>query len=289
MRAYRIAYDGRPYSGFQRQPDVPTVEGTLFAALEKHGVLDPDAHRPAGYAAAGRTDAGVSAVAQTVAFDAPDWLTPRAFNGRLPGSIRAWAAADVADGFHATHDAARRTYRYYLFAPATDGAPDAVGPHVDVDLAAAALDRLSGRHDFADLTPDGAGTERDLSASATREGDFLVIEASAGGFPRAFVRRLVTLVRAVGTGNADLAFVDRVLDPEPLPDHEAVGAAPPEPLVLWDVSYPDAGFAIDPEAVASARIAFGERYATARVAGAVTSAIRGRIGPKPGAEPDLEG
>jgi len=81
MRAYRVAYDGRPYSGFQRQPDVPTVEGTVLAALGRLGVCELDAI-PEGYAAAGRTDAGVSAVAQTVAFDAPDWLAPAAFNRR---------------------------------------------------------------------------------------------------------------------------------------------------------------------------------------------------------------
>ena len=45
--------------------------------------------------AAGRTDAGVSALAQTVAFDAPEWLTPRALNAELPAEIRAWASADV--------------------------------------------------------------------------------------------------------------------------------------------------------------------------------------------------
>jgi tRNA pseudouridine(38-40) synthase len=76
MDAYRVAYDGRPFHGFQRQPDVATVEDALFDALRNLGVLADDAAKPAGYAAAGRTDAGVSAVAQTVAFEAPEWLTP---------------------------------------------------------------------------------------------------------------------------------------------------------------------------------------------------------------------
>src|SRR6056297_1923774 len=102
MRAFRVAYDGRPYHGFQRQPDVPTVENTLFDALAALGVADG---KPAGYAAAGRTDAGVSALAQTVAFACPDWLSPAALNSELPATIRAWASADAEPDFHATHHA----------------------------------------------------------------------------------------------------------------------------------------------------------------------------------------
>jgi tRNA pseudouridine38-40 synthase len=160
MRAFRLAYDGRPYRGFQRQPDVPTVEEAFLAALDELDVIGRDADVPAGYSAAGRTDAGVSALAQTVAFECPDWCTPRALNGGLPDAIRAWASADVPKGFHATHDAVRREYTYFLPAPGAD-------------LAAArtAGDRLSDEHDFHNLTPDDRGTVRELSITIElREG-----------------------------------------------------------------------------------------------------------------------
>ena len=290
MRAFRVAYDGREFAGFQRQPRASTVEGTLLEALAEHGHLQrgdgPTHATPPRYAAAGRTDAGVSAVAQTVSFEAPEWLTPRAFNGQLPGSIRVWAAADVPERFHATHDAIRRTYRYFLYAP-RDRTPSSsterghdrerTGLTVDDDRVYDALARLSGTHDVRNLTSDDDGTERRIRATATRKGAFLVIEVSAGGFPRAFVRRLVRLVRMVGTGTAEPSFVDRVLDPEPLPGDQGVGPAPPEPLVLWDVKYEDVSFAVDDEAAASALDAFGERYRTARRSAAVTDAILGRI------------
>jgi len=300
-RAFRVAYDGREYAGFQRQPHATTVEGTLLRALAKHGVVDrgdgPTHATPPGYAAAGRTDAGVSAVAQTVAFEAPPWLTPRAFNGHLPGSVRVWAAADVRDGFHATHDAVRRTYRYHLYAPAAgeasagraaggaanrtagsdrsrrSGSPDAVAD----DRVHGALDRLSGRHDFHNLTSDDAGTVRDLTATATRTGDLLVIEVAADGFPRALVRRLVAAVRAVGRGHTEPSRIDRLLGSEPVPGELGVGPAPPEPLVLWDVEYEGVSFGVDREAAESARVAFGDRYRTARHAAAATGAIRDRI------------
>ena len=251
MRAYRLAYDGTSYRGFQRQPHGETVEDTLLDALR---ALDVHAGEgvPSGYAAAGRTDAGVSALCQTVAFEAPDWLTPRALNGELPPDVRAWASADVPGGFHATHDARIRTYTYYLHAPEADGR-----------LARVVADRLSGEHDFHNLTSDDDGTVRHLRASATREGSFLICYFRAGGFPRGFVRRAMRLVETVVNGERTVEFVDRVLAADPLAGTDGVGAAPPEPLVLLSVTYPRTRFAVDERAAASAREAFGSRRATA--------------------------
>lgn len=291
IRAFRVAYDGRAYAGFQRQPHADTVEGTILSALSDHGIVDPGdgpTHAtPPRYAAAGRTDAGVSAVAQTVAFSAPDWLTPRAFNGQLPGSVRVWAAADVPETFHATHDAVRRTYRYYLYAPASD--PTAVAGEgrrasadderaVDDATVDDALARLSGTNDFHNLTSDDTGTVRDLRATATRADEFLVVEVTAGGFPRALVRRLVAAVAAVGRGTAESTLLDRLLADEPVSGPYGVGPAPPDPLVLWDVDYDGVAFVVDDDAAAGARRAFGTRYREARRAAAATGAIRDRLG-----------
>ena len=284
VRAYRVAYDGRPFYGFQRQPDVPTVEDALLDALAALDVLDgagradgdadadaPDSRAtPPGYAAAGRTDRGVSAARQTVAFDAPDWLSPRAFDSELPGSVRVWAAADVPEGFHATHDAVRRTYRYHLHAPAADLA-----------RAREAAARLSGSHDVHNLTSDPRGprTRRDLSVSVDAGGDrsgtgiaadeFLVLAVAAGGFPREFVRRLATLVRGVAVGDTGLDRVEAVLGEEPLSGPRGVASAPPGPLVLADVAYPGIEFEPDPDAVASLTAAFGQRRVDALARGRV--------------------
>jgi len=291
-RAFRLAYDGRPYYGFQRQPDVPTVEDALFAALRDLDAFTADpagADRPEGYAAAGRTDAGVSARAQTVAFDAPDWLTPGALNAELPVSIRAWASADVDPEFHATHDARERTYVYHLYAPRESTTTvegfdehedeERVSADFDDNRAHAALDRLTGDHDFHNLTPDETGTVRDLSGSADRDGDFLVITLRAGGFARQLVRRVVGLVREVGSGDAPPSKVDRVLGPEPMDGPEGVAPAPAEALVLWDVAYPEIEFTVDEDAAASARTVFGESRVThttaARVAGSIGENLDG--------------
>jgi tRNA pseudouridine38-40 synthase len=255
VRAFRLAYDGRPFYGFQRQPRVPTVEGALLDALAELDVTDDPTATPPGYAAAGRTDAGVSARAQTVAFAAPEWLTPAALSGALPATVRAWASADVSAQFHATHDATRRAYVYHLHAPA---------PTTDDTAVRAAADRLSGRHDFHNLTPDETGTERDVSLAVERDGDFLAVSAAADGFARQLVRRLASVLDAVGRGEGDAAWVDRLLSADAVDGPDGVGPAPPEPLVLADVRYEGVAFAVDPEAAANARAALGARRVAAQ-------------------------
>ncbi|WP_312910582.1 tRNA pseudouridine(38-40) synthase TruA [Natronosalvus caseinilyticus] len=255
MRAYRIAYDGTGYYGFQRQPDVPTVEDAIFDALRDLEVLGDDP-KPAGYAAAGRTDAGVSALAQTIAFEAPDWLTPRALNSALPADVRAWASADAPTDFHATHHATRRAYTYHLYAPRADSNV-AAEETVDDERFHAAIEALSGTHDFHNLTPDQEGTRRSPTLEAQRDGPFLEVTVSAPGFARELVRRLVSLARAVGTGEEPLEKIDRALEPEPLPGHEGIAPAAPEPLVLSRVEYSNPNtaleFAVDTEAARRSR------------------------------------
>ncbi len=289
MRAFRIAYDGRPFYGFQRQPDVPTVEDALFYSFRKLGLLDEDASKPDGYAAAGRTDAGVSAIAQTVAFDCPDWCSPRAINCYLPADVRAWAVADVPDDFHARHDAVQRAYVYHLYAPAASplvspsksavGSPTVGGYSViDDDLARAALADLCGDHDFHNLTPDDHNTRRTLSGSIERDGDFLVVRIASEGFVREQVRRLVSLIHAIAAGAAPRSKVERVLGPERIDGREGIAPAPPTPLVLTDVSYPDVEFERDPDAAESAREVFAKHHLDGRIAVRVADEIRRAIG-----------
>lgn len=266
MRAFRVAYDGRPFHGFQRQPDVVTVEDAIFDALRELGVLDADADNPPSYAAAGRTDSGVSAVSQTVAFEAPDWLTPRALNSALPTTVRAWAHAETGPDFHATHDAVSRTYTYHLHAS-----------DIDIERVREALSALSGEHDFHNLTPDDRGTVRTLDTALERDGDFLVIVLRAGGFPRQLVRRVVSLVRAVATG-APPSKIDRVLSAESLSGPEGIGPAPAAPLVLTGVAYPDLDFRVDGDAAASARAVFAKRRIEAAMTARVADDIENRIG-----------
>ncbi|MEF8887222.1 MAG: tRNA pseudouridine(38-40) synthase TruA [Haloarculaceae archaeon] len=262
-RAYRVAYDGRAYHGFQRQPDVPTVEDALLEALRALDIR-PSNGVPPGWAAAGRTDAGVSAVAQTVAFDAPAWLSPAAFTSGLPPDVWVWADAPAPPDFHATHDATTRTYTYHLHA---------LPEHVDDACARGTLAALSGEHDFHNLTPDDEGTVRDLETDLEREGEFLRIRLRADGFPRQLVRRVVSLVAERARGESPEGRVDRVLSPEPLSGPEGVPPAPAEALVLTDVSYP-VSFEGNDHVLSEAREWFEGR----RVEGATLARVSATVG-----------
>lgn len=238
MYAYRMAYDGRPFHGFQRQPDVSTVEDALLDGLAHLGVVSREDDVPTGYSAAGRTDAGVSAIGQTIAFSGPDWLTPQVLNGALPNSVHAWARAEVPESFHARYDAILRVYTYRLLAD-----------RLDEGLTRQALSTLSGVHDFRHLTSDTARTRRVVHIDVTRDDRWLCIEVAAPGFARQQVRRIVGVASAIGAGEVPLDRIGRLLSAEPLPGHLNVAPAPPEPLCLRHVRYGDVDFAVDSDAM----------------------------------------
>lgn len=253
VRAYRVAYNGGPFYGYQRQPDVPTVEGAILEALEDLDVIPAAADPPEGYAAAGRTDRGVSALAQTIGFVAPDWLGPRALNATLPQAIRAWASARAPADFHATSDAAWRVYAYHL--PVPNGAVDK-----DIERARTALATMVGPHDFADLSARTSGdtVRRVLETSCRRDGEFLVLTVRAEGFLHEMVRRIATLVDLVARDDHPLP-VERYLQGEGHTGPDGIGPAPADGLVLTGVEYPNLDFQTDPTAADNLQTVFKKR------------------------------
>src|SRR5258708_13046001 len=108
-----LAYDGTEFSGWQVQPDAPTVQGTLASAI---GRLTGEKVLPQG---SGRTDAGVHALAQVMTFvteaSVPTENIGKALNDILPASIRVLELAEVPPEFHARHSAQAKTYRYRMY------------------------------------------------------------------------------------------------------------------------------------------------------------------------------
>lgn len=266
MHALRLAYDGTEFHGYQRQPDVDTVEGALFRALAHLDITDGSP--PPGYSAAGRTDAGVSALAQTIAVDGPSWLSPAAINGALPASIRVWAVADAPAEFHATRDAVSRVYTYFLH-----------GPTLPRDRLATALARFEGTHDFGNFTPDDGRTERTVRSTAvSRMGETVVLRIRGDSFCRHQVRRMVSLVAAIGAGKREPSAVETLLGPEPVDGPAGVGPAPAEPLVLTAVEYPTLAFEPSPAAARGARSAFSRRRIELATKTKIMRAIQAGIG-----------
>ena len=112
--AVKFAYLGRNYHGFQRQKgSVQTVEGVIIDVLKQLKIINNV--KEAQYNAAGRTDRGVHALGQVVAFDSlREAIHLGEINQLLPEDIYAWGITKVESEFSARRNATRRTYRYYI-------------------------------------------------------------------------------------------------------------------------------------------------------------------------------
>src|SRR5438132_8052923 len=150
--ALKIAYDGRSFFGYQRQPDRRTVEGECIAALRSAKIIrDP---KEAFFRSASRTDRGVSAVGNVIAFNTSlsAGAAIGAFNDRVR-NVWGWAATEVADSFHPRH-ALERWYRYHLFSDVPISAMrDAGRPCVGIHR----MESLPSDPDPAPMTIDRPG------------------------------------------------------------------------------------------------------------------------------------
>ena len=231
-----LEYDGTGFHGWAAQPGLPTVETALRTALEQ--TFD----RADALAVAGRTDAGVHALANVVSVDAavgpPPDRAADALNAVLPMDLAVLAAEQAPANFHARFDARTRSYRYRVWRRRERSAFEArrsLWPprRLDLDGLNENAANLLGEHDFRAFTPSDTQHRiftRRIEHAAWREvdEDVAVFEITADSFLRHMVRTLV------GT----------MLDGEPLapllegrPRSEAGRTAPPQGLFLTAVSY----------------------------------------------------
>lgn len=249
MRRLKItlAYDGTEFHGWQAQPGLPTIQGTLEAVL---GEIEGAAVEVAG---SGRTDAGVHALAQVAAVSLrnpiPEANLKKAVNRLLPRAIRVLRVEEAPEGFHPRHAAVSKTYEYRIWrgevCPPFERLylhhhPYPLNVHALVDAAPL----LEGKHDF---TAFAASDDRDqLGGSKVRTifesraglfGDRLVYRVRGSGFLKHMVRNIVGTLLEVGKGN---------LGPDDVRALLAAGAAkagpsaPARGLFLVEVQYPPA-------------------------------------------------
>lgn len=251
MARYRalLSYEGTAYQGFQRQAgDAPTIQLAVERAVAKA------TGQQVTVLGAGRTDSGVHATGQVIAFDV-EWphgedALGRAVNARLPADIALWAVVQH-DGFHPRFDARSRTYRYTV----------ALAPHrlpllrfrawqlragLDERALLQAAGELVGQRDFAAFgqPPQGENTVRTVFASewatAERPGyTEWVYTIEADAFLQHMVRRIVGALVDVGRGALSLDEFLALRDRARLRAKGSI--APPHGLVLEYVRYPHQG------------------------------------------------
>ncbi len=224
--ALKFAYIGTDYHGFQIQPDVNTIEGEIFRALKELNIIN-NPHE-ANYAAAGRTDCGVHALGQVIAFDTgnPDIVLPRAVNSRLPPVIWAWASCRVPDDFNPRYDALSREYRYILCG------------QYNISILRNASRLLKGEHDFSNFSTPYEGRDTTIfvkSVNVRMEREFMILDIQADHFVWHMVRKIATALKLVGSGARDLPWLEQMLSPGEYT--EGLEPAPANGLVFKDVEY----------------------------------------------------
>ena len=234
----KLAYDGGAFHGWQVQPGLPTIQGSL------QQILSAMEGRPVPVAGSGRTDAGAHALAQVAAFTIanpiPLFNLRRALNRLLPPAIRVLSAEEVPSDFHPRFDAQAKTYEYRILRDEVCSPFEWPYVHhypypLDEDRMTRLARVFEGERDFSafaasdDRDAEGQSKVRTIFASVlTRGQDRLIYRVRGSGFLKHMVRNLVGTLIEAGRGN--LGDVSAF----PL---ESGATAPAKGLFLVDVEY----------------------------------------------------
>jgi tRNA pseudouridine38-40 synthase len=210
-----VEYDGTEFAGFQLQRGARTVQGELEAALAR---LSGGTRQPV--MGAGRTDAGVHAAGQVIAFTYPGSLSvedlTEALNGNLPPDVAIRDLRRAPAGFNPRYAARYREYRYTIWNGPRSPLRERTALWVRADLDTAAMSRAAtafeGRHDFSAFggaDPQPVRTVHRLRVR--RAGSLVTIDVRADAFLRGMVRRIVATLLAVGTGKLEASAVGDLL------------------------------------------------------------------------------
>ena len=217
-----ISYDGTNFSGFQRQPQVRTVQEEIEKTL-----LRLNSGQAVKIHGAGRTDAGVHAYGQVIHFDLPQQrdLEKLRFglDTQTPDDIDVIQVEQVADDFHARYQKHRKTYEFLVDLgrpknPLMRHYATHFPYKVDFSVVKAAIKKLRGTHDFTGFTASGTSVEnkvRTISRATVEKDDktgFLIFTFTGSGFLYKQVRNMVGTLLKIGNGRMPIDQIDRILE-----------------------------------------------------------------------------
>jgi len=242
-----IEYDGGPFMGWQRQDHGPSVQQKLEEALGKM------TGEQAAFHAAGRTDAGVHALAMSAHVDVMKSLTPHRLREGLnalvrPHPISVLEVGQVADDWHARFSCIGRRYLYRILNRRAPPALDAgrvwhIAAPLDLDAMSEGAQHLVGRHDFTTFRSAQCQSDSPVKTldrlEVTQVGEEIHVAAAARSFLHHQVRSMVGCLAMVGRGQWQPKDMKKALEAR---NRAALGFnAPPDGLYFVEAIYPDPG------------------------------------------------
>ena len=248
MRKIRltVSYDGTPFQGWQKQPGLNTVQGTL------EEVLTQIYSEPIKVIGSGRTDAGTHAVAQVAHFEAPKILSSeaklvRSLNAMLPPEIAVKGAWLAPDDFHALASARRKTYIYRIWNHPIRSALWSkralwVPQELNLRLLQGLARQVIGRRDFKSFQTSGTPVKStvrtvDLCHFEPHK-NLLELRIRGNGFLKQMVRNLVGTMLHIERNRGDIADFRAIFEATDRQAAKATAAA--HGLYLYRVEYPRA-------------------------------------------------
>ncbi len=238
-----IEYDGKDFNGWQKQPNKLNIQGEIEEAIKHVTGCEVD------LIGSGRTDAGVSALAQIANFriDKDDINIEKlaySINSQLKKSIRVKEASFVDEMFHARYGAKKKTYRYTINNSEQGTAIYRnLEYHFPIKLddkkMNEAVKYFVGEHDFKSFKASGTSSKSSVreiyDASVKREGDLVIIELTGNGFLYNMVRIIAGTLLDVGLGNIKPEEIKNIIDAK---DRKQAGKTlPANGLMLVNVIY----------------------------------------------------
>ena len=250
--ALKIAYIGTHFHGFQRQPDVRTVEEELIYHLRKLEYIDD--LKASRFRIAGRTDAGVHSLGNVISFQSEKEVRVNQINNSLPDDIQIIGWSPVRFGFKPRY-AQMRWYRYILFEE-----------DLDIDLLRQTAEVFKGTHNFTNFTKrKQKTTERTIDdiiistptieeSEKNKNNDFahlnksytpIFVDIYGESFLWNMVRKMIRVFLDVNYGKLTLEDVERLLNPSEDEPRAYIKVVEPENLILMDIEYDGIRFRYD--------------------------------------------